>query len=171
MKDDKFKRIYDSSEDNFLIEDDTSSEKENEKETIDTEELRKIKRKKTIKRYTISFTISFAITILVFIFGLFWQDDFTSLMAIGDSLWLVFALWLTVSWVILMHNYNLFSPLIHGTKTFLLMFAGKRPKEDYYTFMQKIKENPTPKFIIIVCWVTTLVVLVAALTTLWMIKG
>ncbi|MFA7417057.1 MAG: hypothetical protein WCZ19_00805 [Acholeplasma sp.] len=169
MKKDDFKFINEPTEE-FFIEEKVvldKVEKEVTKEALEKE--KRAKRKRIIKKYTTAFIVTFTISAVLFVFGLSWQDDFSSLMAIGDALWLVFALWLTVAWVVLVYNQNLFSPLLHGTKTFLLMFVGKKPKEDYYTYMKKIEENPIPKFIIIVSWITTLFVFLLALTTLIMI--
>lgn len=155
--------------DDFLIDDSVNSSpiKKDDSKVIDP---KKIKRKRFIKKVLISVLVCTSISLMLFFFALAWQDDFTSLMAIGDALWLVFALWLTLAWMLSVYNLNILSPLIHGTKTFVLMIVGKRPKEDYYTYTQKVKQNQIPKYYLIVCWITTLIIFIVALITLILLK-
>lgn len=133
-----------------------------------TEEEREKKRKKAFrKRVYRAAIVMFIVSALLVGFGLFWQDDY-SLMAIGDALWLAFALELGVGWIMFVYNHNIFSPLFHGVKTLGLMFVGKRPKDDYYTYMKNIEENPIPKFYYIVVLISALVLLIPALIIMFM---
>src|SRR5690554_5787440 len=101
MKKDDFKFVNDQSEAFFIEEKAVEKKVEQEVTKENLEKIKKQKRKQFIRRYTISFTVTFSISAILFVFGLAWQDDFTSLMAIGDALWLVFALWLAIAWVVL----------------------------------------------------------------------
>jgi hypothetical protein len=80
-------------------------------------------------------------------FSLWWQGK-TTLKAFADGIWLVIAIQLTMAWSFFVYNKNIFTPLIHGSKTFILLFFGKKPKEDYYTSYVKVQENPVPKYVI-----------------------
>jgi len=127
-------------------------------------------RKKTIqiKRYLIGFSIMFVISAILFILALIWQDD-TSLLAIGDALWLVLILEFFVGWVMFVYNKNIFSPLVHSTKSLFLMFAGKKPKFDYYNYMKNIEENPIPSYLYSIVFLWTLILLIPTLTILFII--
>lgn len=81
------------------------------------------------------------------VFALWWQDAYT-IKAVADGIWLVFALQLTIAWSFFVYNRNIFTPLLHGAKTFVLLFIGRKPKEDYFTAYTKITENPLPKYLI-----------------------
>ena len=95
---------------------------------------------------------------LMFLFSLWWQDDY-SLKAMADGIWLVFALQLTLSWSMFVYNKNIFTPLLHGLKTFFLIFVGKKPKEDYYTAYTKVLDHQIPKNVIMIVFLFTLLVL------------
>jgi hypothetical protein len=103
-------------------------------------------------------------------FGLFWQND-TSLMAIGDALWLAFALQFFVAWMMFVYNQNVLSFVIYGSLTFLRMLVGKRPKQDYFTYMQMVEERPIPKHIYIPVFVSSAILFVAAMISLLIIVG
>jgi hypothetical protein len=96
--------------------------------------------------------------VLMFLFSLWWQDDY-SLKAMADGIWLVFALQLTLSWSMFVYNKNIFTPLLHGLKTFFLIFVGKKPKEDYYTAYTKVLDHQIPKTVIMIVFLFTLLVL------------
>lgn len=81
------------------------------------------------------------------LFSLWWQDAY-DLKALADGIWLVFALQLTITWSFFVYNRNIFTPLLHGVKTFFLLFVGKKPKEDYYTAYTKVVDNPLPQYLI-----------------------
>ena len=129
-----------------------------------TKKIRKMKQK-TIKHYFIGFTISMSASILIFIFGLLWQDD-TSFSAIGDSLWLTVILVFFVGWIMLVYNKNIFSPLLYGAKSFFLLFFGQRPKTDYYNYAKKIEENQVPNYYFIITFTTAFIIFIPALITL-----
>lgn len=122
----------------------------------------KSSKKKIIKTYSVGFSIMLIITLILFFLALIWQDD-TSLLAIGDALWLVLILEFFVGWVMFVYNKNIFSPLVHSTKSFFLMFAGKKPKFDYYNYMKNIEENPIPNYLYIIVFLWTLVLLIPTL--------
>jgi hypothetical protein len=104
---------------------------------------------------------------LTMVFILWWQND-VSLIAFADGIWFVFALQLTLSWSIFVYNMNIFTPLVHGVKTFFLIFVGRKPKEDFYTYYSKIKDNPIAYgYIWIAFMFTALALVVAILLTLW----
>jgi hypothetical protein len=100
---------------------------------------------------------------LMFLFSLWWQDDY-SLKAMADGIWLVFALQLTLSWSMFVYNKNIFTPLLHGLKTFFLIFVGKKPKEDYYTAYTKVLDHQIPKTVIMIVFLFTLLVLLIGTT-------
>ncbi len=99
-----------------------------------------------------TFIIVGAISIVGFFLIQLWQDDWT-LQAIGDALFFVAFLQFSAGWIILMNNMNILAPLVYGTKTFLRMFTGRRPSQDYYNYMKMKQENPIPKFYYRVCFI------------------
>jgi hypothetical protein len=108
--------------------------------------------------WTIPLVNSFFLVIL-FLFSLWWQDAY-DLRAMADGIWLVFALQLTLSWSMFVYNKNIFTPLLHGLKTFFLIFIGKKPKEDYFTAYTKVLDHQIPKTIIVMVFFMTLFVFV-----------
>lgn len=120
-----------------------------------------IKDKKLIKeenKQKLIYTVFNLFLILAsLLFSLWWQDAYT-VKAIADGIWLVFALQLMIAWSFFVYNRNIFTPLLHGAKTFLLLFIGKKPKEDYYTAYTKIVENPLPKYLIQIAFLYLLLV-------------
>lgn len=123
-----------------------------------------IKSRKTrqMKIYGVGFLIMFLISVVLFVFALIWQDDI-GLLAIGDALWLVLILEFFVGWVMFTYNKNIFSPLVHSTKSFFLMFAGKKPKFDYYEYMKNIEDNPIPNYLYNIVFLWTLILLIPTL--------
>jgi hypothetical protein len=95
---------------------------------------------------------------VMFLFSLWWQDDY-SLKAMADGIWLVFAMQLTLSWAMFVYNRNIFTPMVHGLKTFFLIFVGKKPKEDYFTAYSKVLDHQIPKHIILIVFLMTILVL------------
>lgn len=133
--------------DDFLIKEEESNLEENELNDVLSEEERKKRRRiKHFKKYSIIYGIHLIASISLFLFGLFWQAK-TDLMAVTNSLWLAFSIYLFIGWILFVYNKNILSPLIHGFKVFGNMFIGQRPKEDYYTYTERIKENQIPKYI------------------------
>jgi hypothetical protein len=107
-------------------------------------------------RRLVIFSIANSFFLLVMMaFILWWQDDI-SLLAFADGIWFVFAGQLMLSWSIFVYNMNIFTPLVHGVKTFFLMFVGQKPKEDYFTIYTKIKENQIPSAYIWMAFTFTL---------------
>jgi len=122
---------------------------------------------RTTKQLVLFSFFNFIFLGLTMAFILWWQND-TSLIAFADGIWFVFALQLTLSWSIFVYNMNIFTPLVHGVKTFLLIFVGRKPKEDFYTYYSKIKDNPIAYgYIWIAFMFTALALVVAILLTLW----
>lgn len=165
MKDDKFKFVQQETTDFLEAEATTET-----KESVELSEAEKeLKRKKAFrKRVFKAALLMFFVSTFLVLFGLFWQDD-TSLMAIGDALWLAFAIELGIGWILFVYNHNIFSPLFHGVKTLGLMFVGKRPKDDYYTYMKNIEENPIPKFYYITVLTSAFILLIPALIILFIV--
>ncbi len=163
---DKLKFVNDHVEDKtFLVPEEEMTFKEEVKDALEREKLAK---KKKRKKYYLAALIMFIISLLLFGFGLLWQWDL-SLMAIGDALWLAFAIELTVAWILFVYNHNILSPMIHGLKSFSLMIVGKRPKMDYYTYMKKIQDDPIPSFYYIVVFISAGILLIPALITLFIL--
>ncbi len=98
--------------------------------------------------------------LLVMAFSLWWQNQY-DLKAFADGIWLVFAVQLTMTWGFFVYNRNIFTPLLHGGKTFLLLFVGKKPKDDYYTAYTKVQENQVPNYVIWISFLFTILVIVA----------
>lgn len=115
--------------------------------------------KRNLKTYGIGFLIMFGVSLILFVLAIIWQDD-TSLLAIGDALWLVLILEFFVGWVMFVYNKNIFSPLVHSTKSLFLMFAGKKPKFDYYEYMKNIEENPIPNYLYHIVFIWTLILFI-----------
>lgn len=126
---------------------------------------RRLARRQLRQKIAKTILISAVISSVVFAFACWWQGTATA-ATIENALWFTFALELTVAWSLFVYNENIFSPLLHGTKTFFLMLIGKRPKEDYYTYYRKVEEHPVPKYFIIAAFISTLVILILAIV--WM---
>lgn len=156
---DKFQFVNDEPE-SFLLEDDETAENNSQKNEQILIEKSKKKRK---KRIWISAIVMLILSLILFGFGLFWQDAY-DLMAICDSLWLTFAIEFTIGWVLFVYNKNIFSPLIHGVKTFGLMLVGKRPKQNFYDYTKYVEENPIPSFYFIVVFISAAIILIPAVT-------
>lgn len=119
------------------------------------------------KQLTLFSIFNFFFLILTMGFILWWQND-RSLLAFADGIWFVFALQLTLSWSIFVYNMNIFTPLVHGVKTFFLIFLGRKPKEDYFTYYSKIKDNPIPYGYIWIAFIFTVISLIVAISlTVW----
>lgn len=117
------------------------------------------KRKPSNQATWIAFFVNGFILGIMFVFSLWWQDAYT-LKAMADGIWLVVALQLTLSWSLFVYNKNIFTPLVHGLKTFFLIFIGKKPKEDYYTAYTKVIDNQIPSKFIWVSFTLTLIVVI-----------
>ena len=105
------------------------------------DKIQSSKHYRTTKQLLVFSVFNFLFLVLTMVFILWWQND-TSLIAFADGIWFVFALQLTLSWSIFVYNMNIFTPLVHGVKTFFLIFVGRKPKEDFFTYYSKIKDNP-----------------------------
>ncbi len=77
---------------------------------------------------------------ILFAAGLLWQWRF-DLLAICNAFYFSATIFIAFAVIILAANNNVFAPLVYGTKTFFLMFAGKKPKLSYYDYCLKNKEN------------------------------
>ena len=159
----KFKFVKDDPKDDFLLENEDEEVVEASKVKDDDEIT---DRHKTIKRYVIAITaMLFGSALLVF-FGLFWQDDYTSLMAIGDALWLAFGIEFAVGWFIFVYNMNIFSPIVYATKSLFRMVTGRKIEDNYYTYKKKIEDNQVPKFFIVLFFISSLILLIPAVIIL-----
>ncbi|MCU0105469.1 hypothetical protein N7603_07340 [Acholeplasma vituli] len=135
----------------------------NKKILTAAQQLKKQKQKRNLKAALVMTVIS----VVLVGFGLLWQWEL-SLRSIGDAFWLAFAIELTMAWTMFVYNENILSPLIHGTRTFLSMIVGKRPKESYFEYTMRINDNQIPKFYYIVGFLSALAMLIPALITLFM---
>lgn len=142
-------------------------ETKEEKAQREIEALLKQKRLKRMRntRVVIGMTV---LTAVLFLFAMLWQDEWT-LLAIGDGLWLVFALEFAFGWVLFVYNHNIFSPVLYGVKSFGLMFVGKRPKTDYYTYMKNVQDNQIESYFYWMFFVAAFIVLIPALITLFIL--
>lgn len=127
--------------------------------------MKKSKTKRNLRPIILTVVIIIIIDVFLVAFGLFWQND-TSPMAIGDALWLAFVLQFFFAWMMFVYNQNVLSFFIYGSITFLRMIVGKRPKQDYFTYMQMVEEKPIPKHIYIPVFLSSLALLIAALISL-----
>lgn len=161
----KLKFVEQTSKQNFFIpEDEAKSEDEKPNHTEREINAKKQKRARIYK----AFLTMFLISITLIGFGLLWQWDL-SLMAIGDAIWLAFAIELMFGWMLFVYNHNILSPFIHGVKSFSLMIIGKKPKLDYYTYMKKIQDDPIPSFYYITVLISAGILLIPALITLFIL--
>ncbi|MEY3431396.1 MAG: hypothetical protein RIS53_294 [Bacillota bacterium] len=119
------------------------------------------KQKQEQQKQMLTFFLFNSILLLIVMgFSLWWQNKY-DLKAFADGIWLVFAVQLTMTWGFFVYNRNIFTPLLHGGKTFLLLFVGKKPKDDYYTAYSKVQENQVPNYVIWIAFILTLLVIVA----------
>jgi len=165
----KFNFVNDITKQNDIIDDVVQEEVEIElsKEERDRqlfEHLRFEKQKKRKRLLNMIIGMS-VVTGILFIMAMLWQADW-SLMAIGDGLWLVFALEFAFGWILFVYNHNIFSPLLYGFKSFGLMFVGKRPKTDYYSYMKNIQDNQIDAYFYIMFFVSSFIVFIPALIIL-----
>jgi uncharacterized membrane protein len=142
----------------FLVKED---ENINEQEAPEESQVIKKKSHKTL----IVISVTILVSIFLIWFGLFWQDSY-NLLAICNALWLAFVIEFLFGWIIFIYNKNVLSPLIHGAKSFALMFLGKKPKLTYYDYMKKIQDNPIPKNLLYIPLVSSLVILIPAVITM-----
>jgi hypothetical protein len=112
----------------------------------------KKQKKEDFKQSVIFMIFNLIILFLVFGFSIWWQGSAT-LKAFADGIWLVFSIQLTMAWSFFVYNKNIFTPLIHGSKTFILLFLGRKPKEDYYTAYMKVQDNPIPKYVVTISFI------------------
>lgn len=173
-KKDKFKFVEKV---DTIIEDDIEEIIEEEKpKKTDVEEiseerkkqLKREKRKKIIKKYSIAIAVMVASTGIVFGLIMLWQKgrEAPISMKITDALWLTLLLHFAAGWIMFVYNYNVLSPIIHGVRTFGLMIVGKKPSKDYYTYLKHIQENPLPRFYILVPMITSFILAIPAIILL-----
>lgn len=123
------------------------------------EEVKKVnKRRRTIKEVALFSSLNLLVVVFLTVFSIWWQGRIDE-KAFADGIWLVFAFQLTFSWSLFVYNQNIFTPLFHGFKTFLLLFAGRKPKDDYFTVYMKVKENPIPNIYIYISLFITILIL------------
>jgi hypothetical protein len=129
-------------------------------ENVQTKSVKKTK--KSPKQIVVFLAINVLAIFLLMAFTLWWQNDL-SFLAFADGIWFVFAFQLTMAWSLFVYNQNIFTPLVHGVKTFFLLFVGRKPKEDYFHYYSKIKDNPIATPYIVVTFLLTLVILVVGI--------
>ncbi len=161
-KNNKFKFVNDQSTaiENDTVFDDLEIEEIEESQSSSTEQPKFNHIKSAI--------IMLIVSGFLLLFGLLWQDDY-SLMAFGDALWLAFAIEFFAGWILLVYNNNIFSPLLYGAKSFVLMFLGKRPKTDYYSYLKNVQDSTISSYYYIVIFISAFTLLVPALITLFIL--
>lgn len=144
----------------FKLAKDSEVEKQDDVKELEKpsqEEIVKQEKKKK-RRRQIRAIVVFAIMALIALFIAFWWQGWKfDLRGFADAFTLAFVISLLTTWTMFVYNQNILSPLIHGVKTFGLMLVGKKPKQDYYSYMQKVEEEPIPKSVIIYSSIFTLV--------------
>jgi len=119
------------------------------------------KHKRELQKQMLTFFIfNIILLLVVMVFSLWWQNKY-DLKGFADGIWLVFAVQLTMTWGFFVYNRNIFTPLLHGGKTFLLLFVGKKPKDDYYTAYTKVQENQVPNYVIWISFSLTILVIIS----------
>lgn len=161
MDSDKEKNKIDITSESFLLEDDDTIFTE-EQVQPDSQALLLKQKLKRRKRNIISIIVMIVLSALLFGFALLWQDAH-DILAICNALWFVFAMEITMAWVIFVYNKNIFSPIIHAAKTFGLMIVGKKPKQDYYAYMKHVQENQIPAFYYVIIFITAGIIFIPAL--------
>jgi hypothetical protein len=169
-EDKKFKFVNDINAVESSIIDDKFEEVELTQEEINQRTIETLLKEKKMKqiRFTRIVLGMTVLTIILFILSMLWQGSWT-LMTVSDGLWLVFALEFFMGWVLFVYNHNIFSPVIYGLKSFALMFVGKRPKTDYYSYMKNIQDNQIPGYFYYMFFVAAFFVLIPALITLFIL--
>ncbi len=110
-------------------------------------DTKKTKHKLTKEQKHVIYIISINIflAVMFFLAALLWQSRF-DMMGYINACFVSGSIMFFIGWMVLMANKNILSPFIYGIKAFGLMFKGSKPKEDYYTYTQRIKDNPYPNF-------------------------
>jgi len=125
-------------------------------------ELKKAAKKEQTRVLALSIVIPILSSIFFVWFAIFWQD-LTTLMAYTNAFYFSAFMFFMVGWMILMTNMNILAPFVYGIKTFFLMFAGKRPEQDYYAYTQDRLDNPIPKIYMRVTFYSALLNTVVAI--------
>lgn len=99
---------------------------------------------------------------VLFGIALFWQWRF-DLLAICNAFYFSGSILFAFSLIVYASNNNIFAPLIYGTKTFFLMFAGKKPKLSYYDYCQDTKNHQMPRFLVFYPFIACLPNLIVAI--------
>ena len=131
---------------------DTPTKPQNDSSRLDPEQEERRARRRKIRN---AFFLCFAISAGLVVFALTWQQSY-DLLGFCNAFYFSASLWFFAGWIILMINMNVLSPVIYGLKTFFLMFAAKKPKTDYYTYLEDRKNNPIPKFIVMTAFLACL---------------
>ncbi|NMA06000.1 MAG: DUF3899 domain-containing protein [Acholeplasmataceae bacterium] len=141
----------------FLIEE----KKAKKSKHLTTEE--QLRKEKTLrnKRCFISFTINIMLSLGCFFFVMGWQMRF-DLMGFANIFSVTFLMMFFIAWIFFVYNKNILSPFLHGMKVFGLMLVGKRTKESYYEYSQKIAQNPIPKYIYVPTFIVSLIYFIPA---------
>lgn len=130
-----------------------NSKQEENNPGLENEELSENKAQR--RRIRILSINSLASSFILVFFALLWQQSY-DLLAFCNAFYFSGFILFFIGWIILMTNMNIFSPVIYGLKTFFLMFAAKKPKMDYYEFVEERKENPIPKHLVLTPFIACL---------------
>jgi len=129
-----------------------SKPEENNPGFVDDEKAEKKAKRKKILVLIIN---SFAFSLILAFFALIWQQSY-DLLAFCNAFYFSGFILFFIGWMILMTNMNILSPVIYGLKTFFLMFAAKKPKTDYFEYVEDRKENPIPKHLVVTPFIACL---------------
>jgi hypothetical protein len=136
-----------------------------DKEKIDNNDFvneKKYERKDRRKKLRSLIILSIVSSFLLVVFGLSWQQSY-DLLAYCNAFYFSGFILFFIGWMILMTNMNVLSPVIYGLKTFFLMFAAKKPKLDYYSYMKDRKDNPIPLYIVLTPFIACIPSFIAAI--------
>ena len=97
------------------------------------------------RKLIVTTLLNLFLAIMLFLAALLWQNKI-SIKTVVNALQVSGSVMFFLGWMVLMANKNILSPFVYGVKAFALMFKGSKPKDDYYTYTQRIKENPYPSF-------------------------
>lgn len=129
-----------------------SKPEENNPGFVDDEKAEKKAKRKKILVLIIN---SFAFSLILAFFALIWQQSY-DLLAFCNAFYFSGFILFFIGWMILMTNMNILSPVIYGLKSFFLMFAAKKPKTDYFEYVEDRKENPIPKHLVVTPFIACL---------------
>lgn len=138
-------------------------EKDTQHSKIDSSNISlKTLKKNNLKKILLIVGLILLSNVLLVGFGLLWQWKF-DILSITNAFYLSAVILFSFGFIVYASNNNVFSPLVYGTKSFFLMFAGKKPKLSYHDYVQDIKENPASGYLIYIPMIASLPSLITAI--------